>query len=51
LIFVDVGEDLVMVGNVVTPSNPPVTPIEKEELEEAPFDVNISKRLRDKDLF
>jgi hypothetical protein len=42
--FVDVGENLVMVDDVATPSNSPVTPVEKEELEEAPLDVNVSQR-------
>jgi hypothetical protein len=43
LVFVDVGENLVMVNDVVTPSNSPVAPIEEEELEEAPLDVNVSE--------
>ncbi len=42
LVFVDAGEDLVMVDDVATPSNPPVPLVEKEELEEAPLDVNVS---------
>jgi hypothetical protein len=33
LVFVDVGENLVMVDDVATPSNPPVSLEEKEELE------------------
>jgi hypothetical protein len=41
LVFVDAGENLVMVDDVTTPSNPPVSVIEKEMLEEAPFDVNV----------
>jgi len=32
-VFVDVGENLVMADDVVTFSNPPITPIEHEELE------------------
>jgi hypothetical protein len=44
LIFVDVNEDLIMVDDVVTPSNPPIVPIEEEELEEALLDVNVSQR-------
>jgi hypothetical protein len=32
LVFVDVGEILVMADDVVTPSNPPVAPVEQEEL-------------------
>jgi hypothetical protein len=31
-----------MVDDVVTPSNPPIVPVEKEKLEETPFDVNVS---------
>jgi hypothetical protein len=38
--FVDAGENLVMADDVVTPSNPLIAPIKKEELEEAPLDVN-----------
>jgi hypothetical protein len=41
-IFVDVGEIFVMADDVVTPSNPPVAPVEQEELEEMSFDVNVS---------
>jgi len=40
LIFIDVGEDLIMVNDVDTPSNPLVVPIEEEKLEETSFDVN-----------
>ncbi len=43
-VFVDVGEILVMADDVVTPSNPPVAPIEQEKLEEVPLDVNVSQR-------
>jgi hypothetical protein len=42
LVFVDAGENLVMVDDVTTSSNPPVSLIEKEELEEAPLDMNVS---------
>ncbi len=35
-----------MADDVATPSNPPVAPIDKEELEEAPLDVNVSQRPR-----
>jgi len=48
-IFVDAGENLVMVDDVATPSNPRVAPIEQEELEEAPLDVNVSQRLREEE--
>jgi hypothetical protein len=40
--FVNVGENLVMADDVGTPSNPPVSLVEKEELEEAPLDMNVS---------
>jgi hypothetical protein len=43
LVFVDVSENLAMVNDVVTPSNPPVSLVEKEELEETPFDMNVSQ--------
>jgi hypothetical protein len=33
-----------MANDVVTPSNPQVSPIEKEELEKTLFDVNVSQR-------
>jgi hypothetical protein len=36
--FIDAGENLVMADDVATPSNPPVTPVEKEKLEDAPLD-------------
>ncbi len=44
LVFVDVGENLVMADDVATLSNPPVSLIEKEELEETLLDVNVSQR-------
>jgi len=47
LVFVDANENLFMVDDVVTPSNPPVSLVEKEELEEAPLDVNVSQRSRE----
>jgi len=31
-----------MADDVATPSNPPIAPVEQEELEEAPFDVIVS---------
>jgi hypothetical protein len=43
-VFLDAGEILVMADDVATPSNPPVAPVEHEELEEAPLDVNVSQR-------
>jgi hypothetical protein len=42
-VFVNAGEILVMADDVATPSNPPVAPVEQEELEEAPLDVNFSQ--------
>jgi hypothetical protein len=47
LVFVDAGENIVMVDDVATPSNPQGSLIEKEELEEASLDVNVSQRLRE----
>jgi hypothetical protein len=43
-VFVDVSDVLVMVDDVTTPLNPLVALIEKEELEGAPLDVNVSQR-------
>jgi hypothetical protein len=42
--FVDACENLVMVDDVTTPLNPPVTPIIKK-LEETFLDVNVSQGL------
>jgi len=50
LVFVDVGESLVMAYDVATPSNPPVSLIEKEELEEAPLNMNVSQRSCEEEL-
>jgi hypothetical protein len=41
LVFVDVGENLVMADDVAMPSNPQVSLVEKEKLEEALLDVNV----------
>jgi len=49
LVFVDVGENLVIVDDVTTPSNPLVSLIQKEELEKTPFAVNVFQRLREKE--
>jgi hypothetical protein len=38
-----------MADDVATPSNPPVTSIEQEELEEASFDVIVSQRLHEEE--
>jgi len=51
LVFVDAGENLVMADDVVTPSNPPISLVKKEELEEAPLDVNVFQRSREEELF
>jgi len=40
---------LVMADDDVTPSNLPVTPVQQEELEEAPFDLNVSQRPREEE--
>jgi hypothetical protein len=39
--FIDAGENLIMADDVATPLNPPVSLVEKEELEEASLDVNV----------
>ncbi len=51
LVFVDANENLVMVDDVATPSNPLVAPIEKEEFKEASFNVNVSQRLHEEEPF
>ncbi len=40
---------LVMADDDATPSNLPVAPIQQEELEEAPFDLNVSQRSREEE--
>jgi hypothetical protein len=47
--FVDAGENLIMADDVVTPSNSPIAPVEKEELEKALLDVNVFQRSREED--
>jgi len=42
-IFIDVGEDLIMVDDATTPSNLLVMPIEEKELEKSSFDKNVSQ--------
>jgi hypothetical protein len=42
LVFVNADENLVMADDVATPLNLPDSLVEKEELEEASFDVNVS---------
>ncbi len=46
--FVDACENLIIADDVVMPLNPPVAPVEKEKLEDAPFDkspfdINVSQ--------
>jgi hypothetical protein len=40
---------LVMADNDATPSNPPIAPVQQEELEEASFDLNVSQWLCEKE--
>jgi len=49
LVFIDACENLVMTDDVATPSNPLVSLIEKEELQETPLDVNVSQWSREKE--
>jgi hypothetical protein len=39
-----------MADDVTTPSNPPITPVEQEELEEAPLNVIVFQRPREEEL-
>jgi len=38
-----------MADDVATPSNPPVAPVEQEELEETPLDVIVFQRPREEE--
>jgi len=49
LVFDDTNDNLVMVDDVTTPSNPPLSLVEKEKLEETLFDVNVSQRSHEKE--
>ncbi len=40
---------LVMANDDVTLSNPPITPVQQEELEEAPLDLNVSQWSREEE--
>jgi hypothetical protein len=51
LVFGNASEDSIMADDVVTPSNPPIAPVEKEELEETLLDVNVFQQSRDEELF
>jgi len=42
LVFVNTSEDSIMADDV-TPLNPPIVPVEEEELEEPLLDVNVSQ--------
>jgi hypothetical protein len=44
LVFVNAGENLIMVDDVATPSNPPISLVEKEKLKKTPLDVNVFQR-------
>jgi hypothetical protein len=39
----------VMADDVITPSNPPIAPIEDEKLEETPLNVNVFQRSREEE--
>jgi hypothetical protein len=39
-----------MADDVVMPSNPPVAPVQQEELEEVPLDLDVSQRPREEEL-
>jgi hypothetical protein len=49
LVFVDTCENLVMTDDVATPSNPPVSLVGKEALEEASLDMNVSEWLHEEE--
>jgi hypothetical protein len=45
--FLLMQAQLVMADDDITPSNPPVAPVQQEELEEAPLDLNVYQRPRE----
>jgi hypothetical protein len=47
--FLLIQAQLVMADDDAPPSNPPVAPVQQEELEEAPFDLNVSQRPREEE--
>jgi len=49
LVFVDAGENLIMADDVIMPLNLPVSLVKKEELEEAPHDMNVSQWSHEKE--
>jgi len=44
LVFIHVGEDLIMANDATTSSNPPIASIEGEELKITLLDVNVSQQ-------
>jgi hypothetical protein len=51
LVFVNAGENLVMADDVAMPSNLLVSLVEKKSFEEAPLDMNVSRRSREEKSF
>jgi hypothetical protein len=49
LVFVNGGEDSIMVDDVVTPSNIPIASIEEKKFKETSLDMNVSRRLREEE--
>jgi hypothetical protein len=47
LVFVDVGENSIMIDDVAMPSNPPIMQVEKEEFEKTSFHMNVSQWSRE----
>ncbi len=47
MVFVDANENLIMADDVVTPSNLLVALVKHEEIEETPFNVNVSQWSRE----
>jgi hypothetical protein len=48
LVFLSMQAQLVMVDDDAMPSNPLVAPVQQEELEKTPLDLNVSQRSREK---
>ncbi len=51
MVFINASEDSVMVDDVVMFSNPPLTLVKEEELEETLLDVNVSQWSCDEESF
>jgi hypothetical protein len=51
LVFVDVGEDLILADDVIMPLNPLIVLVEEEELEKTSFDANVSQWSREEEPF